>query len=473
MNRPGHDTNRLRTFIRGVPVRMGLWLFLPMLLLGFLGQALEGQLAGGKTAGHPSTMHAIKWMLMTFFKPSAADDSWMPMSVAMDVLKGPRASELYQAVFFERKIKFQYPPSSLLPLEPFARLGLLKPELLNGLNSALVALTALITAGFAYRLLRSEKARGPAAGPSAHWVALLTLVAGFSFYPIVQAHTLGQVQVWIDLLFAGACVLWFAGRRSWAGVAIGLACALKPQFALFLPWAIVWRRWDFALGVVACAAPIGLLSLFMYGLPNHLGYLQVLSHLSRVGESFQFNQSANGLMNRLLFNGCNNCPPWQPTALPGYNPLVHYGTSIVTLAFLAVAFVPAFRKKHAPSLLDFGIAALCFTIASPVAWYHHYGILLPLFVLAYASVTREADAAKRRIWLVVLLVCWTLTANYLSVFNLLADTALNPLQSHLFFAAIAFLIVLVRESRRDAPELAFEPKAAGALSPVRQVEEVR
>jgi alpha-1,2-mannosyltransferase len=446
---------RLIELFRAAPVRLGLWMFLPMLLFGLLGKLLEDQLAGGKTPGNPSSLHAVKWMLITFFNPSPADDSWMPMRVALEVTRGPRASELFQAVFFERNIKFQYPPTSLLPLEPLAKLGLLDARVLNGLNSLVLVLNAAAIAALAYLVFDPRRAPGKTPALDRRWVVILAVAGALLFYPVVQAHTLGQIQTWIDLFFGAACLFWLTGRNTLAGIAIGLACALKPQFGLLLPWALVWRRWDFAIGLVACVLPIGLLSLARYGLANHLSYLEVLSHLSRHGESFQFNQSMNGLLNRWLFNGCNICPPWVPTALPPFHPVVYYSTTAVTIVLLGVAFLPALlRRREQPKILDFGIATLCFTMASPVAWYHHYGIMVPLFVLAFRSLLDEPDARSRRIWIAVLGVSWVLSSNYLAFFNLLANTRLNPLQSHLFVGALLLLTVLVRQAKRAAFQLA-------------------
>jgi alpha-1,2-mannosyltransferase len=436
-----------RALLSRLPVRLALWMFVPTLAFALIGEIFEDQLKGGKTPGNPSSLHAVKWMLMTFFKPVPADDSWMPMQEALKLLDGPRASEIYQAVFFERNIKFQYPPSSLLPLEPLARLGTLKPEFLNLWNSVVVFCNALAVAGLAYLLFKPERGQAGPLLPDHRWVAVLAFAAGFLFYPVVQAHTLGQIQTWIDLFFSVACLSWMMGRRALCGAAIALACALKPQFALFLPWALVWRRWDFAIGFSSCLAPIALISLWRYGLANHVSYLQVLSLLSRHGESFQFNESVNGLMHRLLFNGCNLCPPWVPTAIPPYHPVVYYTTTITSIVLIGTAFARALlRRREQPTLLDFTIAALCFTMASPVAWYHHYGIMLPLFVVAFRTLLDEPNARLRRVSLTVLGVSWAMSANYLAFFNLLADTWLNPLQSHLFFGAVLLLIILVRRA---------------------------
>jgi len=48
------------------------------------------------------------------------------------------------------------------------------------------------------------------------------------------------------------------------------------------------------LGVLSGFVPIALVSVWRYGLHNHLAYLGVLSFLSRHGEQFYPNNSING-----------------------------------------------------------------------------------------------------------------------------------------------------------------------------------
>jgi hypothetical protein len=431
----------------GAPLALAGWVFVPMLLVGAIGVVTRT----------PNTLQSFKWLLGSLLSPHAVDDSWMPMSVALEVTRGPRASEIFQAVFFERQIKFQYPPSSLLALEPFAYFGVLEPRVLNGLNSLLVALNAALLGRFAYRLFSRGQA-GSGSFPDRRWAALIAAATGFSFFPIVQAHNLGQIQIWVDLFVTAACLLWLEGKQRWAGVAIGLACLLKPQLGLFLPWALVFRRWDFGLGLVLLLLPFELLSLARYGLQNHISYLDVLSHLSRHGESFQYNQSVNGLLHRLLFNGCNLCPPGQPTPLPPFHPFVHYATLGSSLLLLAVSFAPALlRGRKPPDLLVFSLGILCFTMASPVAWYHHYGVVLPVFLVALWSLLREPAPGdlRPRFALAALAAAWVLVSNNIGIFNWLEKSRWNVLQSHLFFGAVLLLVVLAVRVLRSAEERPF------------------
>ena len=59
------------------------------------------------------------------------------MQRAIDVLRGPRASELYEALFFQDKVKFQYPPTSLVYFLALDELGLTDARTLNNINGVL------------------------------------------------------------------------------------------------------------------------------------------------------------------------------------------------------------------------------------------------------------------------------------------------------------------------------------------------
>ena len=72
-----------------------------------------------------------------------------------------------------------------------------------------------------------------------------------------------------------------------AGVCIGLACAIKPQFILLLVWGLLWRETLFSTGIVASFVPMAGISLIRYGPHNNLEYLNVLAFLGKRGEVFR------------------------------------------------------------------------------------------------------------------------------------------------------------------------------------------
>ena len=267
-----------------------------------------------------------------FARGESAADSWAPMGAALDHLDSGDPRRLYDAVLFEQRIKFQYPPTSLLALEALRRVsGARLPLVLNVLTWVAVLVTA-IAAGL---LLRAG-----AGGGRGTSLFLLGLAGTIVFYPVVKAYTLGQIQAWITALLALMLLAWVAGRRALAGVLLGLVCLVKPHFALVGVWALLRHQYRFAAAAAATAA-LGLAgSLAHYGLAHHLNYLPALSFLARHGESFYPNQSMNGLLHRLLFTGNN--VEWIGDAFAPFDTTVFAGTAISAAAIVALAlFWPA------------------------------------------------------------------------------------------------------------------------------------
>ena len=86
--------------------------------------------------------------------------------------------------------------------------------------------------------------------------------------------------------------------------------------------------------------------------------------------------------------------------------------------------------------VDFCTMALSITIASPIAWEHHYGILLPIFAVLLAS------SLGSRTRLVLIAVSYVVISNFFPATNMLAFTILNVAQSYLLFAALMVLLLL-------------------------------
>src|SRR5205085_12543234 len=126
------------------------------------------------------------------------------------------------------------------------------------------------------------------------------LALALTFYPLVKAYTLGQIQNWLNGLFALALWCWVSGRKVPSGILIALMALVKPHYGLFVLWALLRREWRFA-GAFAATAIVGVGgSIIAYGFTNHVDYLRVLTFLAERGETFYPNQSVNGLLNRLM-----------------------------------------------------------------------------------------------------------------------------------------------------------------------------
>jgi hypothetical protein len=229
------------------------------------------------------------------------------------------------------------------------------------------------------------------------------------------------------------------GKKAIAGGLIGLICLIKPQLGLFIIWGSLRKQWRFVIGILVIVGIFGIISLSVYGFANHLDYSRVLAFISKHGESYYPNQSVNGLLHRLLSNGPNIVGSAHHFA--PYHRWVYAGTMVSSLFIIATALVWQRGQFYHAATLDFTIAALSFTMASPVAWEHHYSIMLPIFAVALPATL----ASNVRRWGVVLLaVSFVLSSNFYPITLNLANTRFNLLQSYLFFGAVILLFHLYR-----------------------------
>jgi alpha-1,2-mannosyltransferase len=384
----------------------------------------------------------------------SVDDSWGVMMSAVDYLRAPGPGPVYSELFFNRGQRFQYPPSSLFTLEGMLRLVGFENVRTNKhviyqsltLNDALgwafIAITAAATAALLERSLRQSR---PTDDSRALLVARSIIVLGLTltFYPVVKAYTLGQIQVWINGVFALALLLWAGGRTGSSGFLIGVVALIKPHFGLFLLWAVLRRAWPFAIAFALTVA-IGLaVSVAVYGIANHVDYVRVLRVLSQNGEVYYPNQSVNGLLNRwMVIVDPKAYDSLNFKSLPPFNVFVYGGTLVASVLLLSAGLLRRSASDSAQQrVLDFCVMSLCLTLASPIAWEHHFGITLPMFAILFAYTER-----RHLPWLAL---GYTLIATFLPITNLLAHTTWNVAQSTLFAGALILLAMLFVARRGD------------------------
>jgi alpha-1,2-mannosyltransferase len=384
---------------------------------------------------------AILWKL--YIVRFAPPDSWKPMAVAHAALSDPGPEPLYETVFFGMGIKFQYPPSALFYTSLLEPLGLETFLHLNMLNWVLLFLNAALTCLLARLLF---------AGKIPRYATFALFFTGIVYGPLSVAVSIGQIQVFVCLLFTLTCLALVSERAGTAGAMIGIATAIKPQFGLLLLANFLHRQWRFVLGFCSAAGLIGVLSIAYFEWRNHLDYFWVLKCLSERGETYVWNNSVNGIMNRLLDNGSSHAVVnvngvWQ-SVIPPYNPYVYWPTQIAAVALiglpLAIQLVKPFHAGDRPRrLLLFSIAAVCSVIASPVAWIHHYGILLPIYLIALRDVLTIEQGNRRMACLWVLAASFILTAIRYPFFPSLKGIA-TLLHAPTFFGACILLGLLLR-----------------------------
>jgi len=379
-----------------------------------------------------------------FLLGQAEDDSWTPMQAALDQMSSDRAKPLYQAIFFAQKIKFQYPPSSLLALDLMDHLSgdSISIDTLNRISwVSIFLLAAIVPATYLLALRKFNAAMMSQFGTldlvlQAGLLSLMTL----TFYPVTQGFILGNIQTWLTFLFGASVLAWVCGYEAVAGILIGLIVAFKPQLVLLLAWAILRGRRGFLIGCAAIIAGVEALSVYQYGLKNQVDYLPVLSFLSAHGESFYANQSMNGLLARMLHIGNN--AEWLEHDFPPFHPLVYWGTVLTSAVMIGFALFAGRTKTDEKSLLiSYLSAALLITMASPIAWEHHYGIMVSIYACVLALLM---GSRPRRQGLIVAAISYMLASNLFLFANLSADSIWNFIQSYLLAAGALLVLILFR-----------------------------
>jgi alpha-1,2-mannosyltransferase len=194
---------------------------------------------------------------------------------------------------------------------------------------------------------------------------------------------------------------------------------------------------------------VGVVSLTRYGLHNHLTYLDVLAFLSRHGEHYFANNSVNGILNSYFSpKDALICGDIDFTS---YVPIVYAGTVLATLTSICLIVLPPllWRRNCVPNAEMLGAAAICTVAGSPVAWEHHYGILLPIYLIALRAALRIPAGPPRWIILTTIFLSWILVADFIPFALLLAHTPFRFAAAHCFFGALLLLFALFGTQREQ------------------------
>ncbi len=387
--------------------------------------------------------------LREFMDGTSRKDSWRPMQLAFEHLRKTPAAPVYEEIFFNQRVRFQYPPSSVLIFEIVNPTRFDSAQVFNDISWYLVwalGIVVFLILTKAASEIGSERFRAKSIldhGLRLAAVMLLTLL----FYPLTKGFAIGQIQTALTLLWAISILLWQTGNKTLSGLALGLSCVFKPQGLPIFLWGALRRKWGMVIaGLVTFAALVGV-SIFLYGFQHYPDYLSALSFLSKHGESYQANQSLNGLLNRMFFLG-NNLE-WEGHKFPTYSRYV-YGATLLSSALLlglALLWKWDWRKITGPAgAVEMSIVMLSLTCASPIAWEHHYGIMLAIFACALPPLLSQKPLGR---WtgLITLLV-FLLAGQRFGFLYIFADTRFNFLQSYLYFAGLAGLFVLYRLSQK-------------------------
>ncbi|MGK5681153.1 glycosyltransferase 87 family protein [Actinoplanes sp. URMC 104] len=283
---------------------------------------------------------------------------------------------LYDYLYQDTQYGFTYPPFAALVLSPLALTSWPVAVGLSILANALAV--ALLLRWFLVPVVRRH-----------HWpvpfVCALGFLAVLVFEPARDSFSFGQVNLALLALVCADLRGLLAGRR-WAGVGIGLACAIKLTPAVFIGYLLVTRQYRAAAVATGTAAGATLLAFILAPATSAQFWLGALWDTGRVGRlEYVSNQSLRGVAARLDLPSA-----WW----------------LAAAAFVLAAWFLRVRRGGRPDhVAGFAVTGVVACLISPVTWVHHLVWLLPaLFLLLDAALragSRRALAAPAAVYVVL------------------------------------------------------------------------
>jgi hypothetical protein len=377
----------------------------------------------------------------------ADTDSWRPMTMATEVLRSREqgSPSLYELIFFSGKEKFQYPPTSLALLLVLQRF-LAPAEVFSVLN-ALAWVAVLLTVIASVAVASAKPDGGKPVQVAADGFLALGMI-GLGFYPLLYGQSLGQIQTFLTAAVAVALAANPARRPALCGALIGCCMAVKPQFAVALLVAIAARDWRFVAGVLATALLCLGLVLPWIQWADLTDYLRVMAFLSERSEAFYPNQSIVGVVIRYL--GVGDPLVFSSKSFPPAVQEVAFVSRLVSVVFVAIAVL---ASRHRPAAERLAISVVAATLASPIAWEHHHGVLLPIWALVLQCQWHAATPVRLTVLSAIVVIG---SQALVPLHDLSGDLTRGLLQVPLLWATLATLGLLLwvpRTAARDGVRL--------------------
>jgi hypothetical protein len=204
-----------------------------------------------------------------------------------------------------------------------------------------------------------------------HWWSVCpVIVLVIADNPVISQLWHAQLNFLLAFLLTVAWVAHRNGYRSVAGIATGLAIAIKLFPGLVLVYFVAARMWREALVTVVAALGANLVALGLFGVPAFETYIREVLPSLEVFRGSWGNASLTGYVTRVVMAfGADSVAV----------PLVSLGQLAIVIAIVQAARRATTLEPHDRG---FALAIAGMPLASPIAWAYYFVLLaLPLLLL--------------------------------------------------------------------------------------------
>ncbi|WDZ87155.1 glycosyltransferase family 87 protein [Micromonospora cathayae] len=330
---------------------------------------------GGRRVRRLLTVLALAAVLPALYLPGLTHD-FFDLKIYMRAMRwwadGNPLYDYSQPDRVQGALYFTYPPFSALLLRPFAALPL---------GATITIFTLLTMVGV---VATTRWLVGPVLTrhhlPRLFGLVVAVLLA-FAVESTRETITFGQINMLLVVLILADLLFAVPQGRRWAGVAVGLATALKLFPGIFIVYLLVTRRWRAAIVASATAAVATLLAAAFAPRDSWRFWTHELWATDRVGRTdYTGNQSLFGLLSRFTV-------PEKPDRL------------VWLLLVAVVAGYGLWRAGRAARagdpLTGLTLTGLVGGLVSPITWTHHIYWFIPAVVILVDAGLR--DRAEHRL----------------------------------------------------------------------------
>ncbi|WP_254879010.1 glycosyltransferase 87 family protein [Streptomyces sp. NA04227] len=251
------------------------------------------------------------------------------------------------------------------------------------------------------------------------WFAFAVALCLFALLePVRDTVSFGQVNLLLLALVLGDAWLLSTGRGKWAGIAIGLAAAVKLTPAIFIGYLLITGRRRAAAVATSVAVAATGLAAWITPSASKTYWTEAMWNTDRVGSlGYVSNQSWQGVLARV-------CEPAEPSR------------ALWAFGVVLILAVWAHRVRRAAAVGDvragFALTGLAACLVSPVTWVHHLVWLIPALAVLLETALRSRPAPRRRLLLLTGALYVTLCSSLVWAWRFDSDGASGLLGSNAY-----------------------------------------